>query len=117
MASGAPDQEGQIVEVGQGFLDSSSLPGILLGSQAFLVLRWTTPKMVLEDVVVWHRLYLAAKPSYMGVDVDGLSCSLRCPTAYGCQTRAQSSLSSIVLLYLVTKLLLIEPLPKRACML
>jgi hypothetical protein len=49
------------------------------------------PEMVLEDVVVWRRLYLAAKPSYMGVDVDGLSCPLCRPTAYGCQTRAQSS--------------------------
>jgi hypothetical protein len=68
------------------------------------------PEMVREDVVVWRRLYLAAKPSYMGVDVDGLSCPLCRPTAYGCQTRAQSSYSSTILL-------LIEPLPKRARML
>jgi hypothetical protein len=73
--------------------------------------------MVLEDVVVRRRLYLPAKPSYVGVNVDGLSYHLRSPTAYGCQTRAQSSLFGTVLLYLVVKLLLRGPLPKRARML
>jgi hypothetical protein len=111
MASGAPDREGQFVEVGQGF------PSILFGSQTFLVLRWTTLEMVLEDVAMQCRLYLADKPSHVGVDVDRLSYPLRRPTAYGCHSRAQSSLFSTVLLYLVAKLLLQEPLPKRACML
>jgi hypothetical protein len=31
-------------------------------------------EMVLGEVVGSRRLYLAAKPSHMGVDVDGLSC-------------------------------------------
>jgi hypothetical protein len=39
---------------------------------------------VLGVDVVRHWLYLAAKPSHLGVDVDGLSCLLHCPTAYGC---------------------------------
>jgi hypothetical protein len=30
--------------------------------------------MVLGEVDGWHQLYLAAKPSHVGVDVDGLSC-------------------------------------------
>jgi hypothetical protein len=111
MASGTPDREGWFIEDGQGF------PGILLGSRAFLVMRWTTPKMVLEDVLAQHRLYLTAKPSNVGVDVDGLSCPLHCPTVYGCQTTAQSSLSGTVLPYLVAKLILREPLPTRARML
>jgi hypothetical protein len=81
MASGAPDQEGRFIEVGQGF------SGILLGSRTFLVPRWMTPGMVLEDVVARCRLYLATKPCHVGVDVGGLSCPLRYPTAYGCQTR------------------------------
>jgi hypothetical protein len=75
------------------------------------------PEMVLGDVVVWHQLYLAAKPSHVRVDVDGLTCPLHHPTAYGCHTRAQSYLSDTVLLYLVAKLLLREPLPKQTRML
>jgi hypothetical protein len=64
------------------------------------------PEMVLEHVVMRRQLYLTAKPSHVWVDVDGLSCPLCHPTAYGCQTRAQSSLSGTVLAYLVAKLLL-----------
>jgi hypothetical protein len=65
MASGAPDSAGQFVEAGQGF------PGILLGSRA---LRWMMPEIVLGDVASWRRLYLAVKPSHVGVYVDGLAC-------------------------------------------
>jgi hypothetical protein len=36
--------------------------------------------MILGDVVAWHRLHLAAKPSNVGVNVDGLSCPLHYPT-------------------------------------
>jgi hypothetical protein len=54
MASGASDLESWFIEVGQDFLS------VLFGSQAFLALSWTTPEMVLEDVVAWHRFYLAA---------------------------------------------------------
>jgi hypothetical protein len=68
MASGTPDREGRFIEVGQGFL------GVLLGSRTFLVLRWMTPEMVLEYVATRRLIYLAAKPSHLGVDVDELSC-------------------------------------------
>jgi hypothetical protein len=34
--------------------------------------------------------FLAAKPSHVGADVDGLACFLHRPTVYGCQTRGQS---------------------------
>jgi hypothetical protein len=43
------------------------------------------------------RLYLTAKPSYVGVDVDGLACPQHCPTIYDCQTRGQSFLSDAAL--------------------
>jgi hypothetical protein len=43
--------------------------------------------MLLIDVASWCRLYLAAKPSHMGVDVDGLAYPLHRPTIYNCQTR------------------------------
>jgi hypothetical protein len=64
MASGASDCEGQFIEVGQGF------PRVFLGSRAWW---WTMPGMILGDVALWHQLYLAAKPSHVGVDVDGLA--------------------------------------------
>jgi hypothetical protein len=45
----------------------------------------------------WSRhcfawLYLAAKPSHMGADVDGLACLLHCPAVRNHQTRGQSIL-------------------------
>jgi hypothetical protein len=47
---------------------------------------------VLGDVNSQHRLYLAAKPSHVGggVNVDGLTSSLHCPTACNHQMRGQS---------------------------
>jgi hypothetical protein len=58
-------------------------------------------------------LYLVAKPSHMGFDVDRVSLHLHCPTAFGCQTRGQSPLTDIVLLYLAAKLLprVMPPMP------
>jgi hypothetical protein len=50
--------------------------------------------MVLGDVALRHRLYLAAKPSHMGVVVDGLAFPLRRPTVCNYQTRGQGFLSS-----------------------
>jgi hypothetical protein len=38
-----------------------------------------------------HLLYLAAKPSQVGVDVDGLSYPLHRPTTYGSRPGVQSS--------------------------
>jgi hypothetical protein len=57
---------------------------------------------VLEDVVMLHQLYLAAKPSHVGVDVDGLAYPLHCPTVCSRQTRGQSFLSGASLSYRVT---------------
>jgi hypothetical protein len=31
------------------------------------------PKMALGDVASWHQFYMAAKPSHVGVDLDGLA--------------------------------------------
>jgi hypothetical protein len=42
-------------------------------------------------------LYLAAKPAYMGVDVDGLACPLHHPMAYCLQTRGYGLLPGNVL--------------------
>jgi hypothetical protein len=44
---------------------------------------------------VW--IYLDAKPSHMGVNVDGLACSLHHPMACSRQTRGQGLLPSTVL--------------------
>jgi hypothetical protein len=38
-------------------------------------------------------LYLAAKPSHVGVDVDGLACLLHHPMVYDCQTMGQRFLT------------------------
>jgi hypothetical protein len=62
-------------------------------------------EMVLGEIARWHQLYLAAKPSHMGVNIYGLSCPLHRPTFCGCQTRVQSSWTGTILLYLVAKLL------------
>jgi hypothetical protein len=48
------------------------------------------------------RLYLAAKPSHMGVDVDSLACYLHHPMVCGHQTSGQSFLSSAALSHRVT---------------
>jgi hypothetical protein len=42
-------------------------------------------------------LYLAAKPSYKGVNVDELACSLHCPKTCNCQMRGQGLLLGAVL--------------------
>jgi hypothetical protein len=42
-------------------------------------------------------LYLAIKPAQVGVNVDGLACSLHCPTDCSCQTRGQGLLPGVVL--------------------
>jgi hypothetical protein len=49
-------------------------------------------------VIGWQRrLYLAAKPSDVGADVDGLAFSLHRPTVYNHQTRAQGFPSGVAL--------------------
>jgi hypothetical protein len=68
--------------------------GILLGYQA---LRWIMPGTALGDTASWRRLYLAAKPSHVGADVDGLAYPLHHPMSYNHQTRGQGLLSGIAL--------------------
>jgi hypothetical protein len=46
---------------------------------------------------VW--LYLVAKPSYVGVNVDGLACPLYRPTVCSCQTRGHVLLPDAILSY------------------
>jgi hypothetical protein len=77
-------------KVGQGF------PGVL-GSLVFLALRWTMLEKVLMDVTSWCWLYLAAKPSHVGADVDGLAYPLHHPMSYSHQTRGQGLLSGTAL--------------------
>jgi hypothetical protein len=45
--------------------------------------------------MVW--IYLVAKPSHMGVDVDGLGCPLHCPMVHSCQTRGHGLPPGVVL--------------------
>jgi hypothetical protein len=47
---------------------------------------------VLRDISSWHWFYLDAKPSHVGIDVDGLDCPLHRPRAYSHQTKGQSFL-------------------------
>jgi hypothetical protein len=77
-----PDQVGRSVEVGWGF------HGVLIGSREFLTLRWAVLEKVLEVGAMRSCPYLVAKPSQVGVEVDGISYPLCCPTAYGCRSGA-----------------------------
>jgi hypothetical protein len=98
MVSGAPDSEGLVHSGWTGLpWHTSWLPGVLLGSRAFSTLRWSKSETVLRDLASWRRVYLAAKPFHMRVDVDGLSCLLHHPTIYSHQTRGHGFLPSVVL--------------------
>jgi hypothetical protein len=55
------------------------------------------PGMVLGDIASRHRLYLAAKPSHLGVDVYGLAFPLHHPTVYSHQMRGQGFSSGTTL--------------------
>jgi hypothetical protein len=55
------------------------------------------PGMVLGDVTSQCRLYLAAKPFYVGVNVDRLACPLHRPMVCSRQMRGHGFLSSITL--------------------
>jgi hypothetical protein len=52
---------------------------------------------VLGDVASRLRLYLAAKRSHVGVNVDGLACPLYCSMACSRQTRGQDLLLGAIL--------------------
>jgi hypothetical protein len=88
MASGARDWEGQFVVVGQRF------HGFILGSRVFFLVLGR----------FWRRcfatlLYLAAKPTHVGVDVERLACPLHCFMACGRQMRGYGLLPGIFLFY------------------
>jgi hypothetical protein len=55
------------------------------------------PGTVLGDVASRHGLYLAAKPSHLGVDVYGLACPLHHPTVYSHQMRGHGFSSGATL--------------------
>jgi hypothetical protein len=52
---------------------------------------------VLRDIASWHQLYLASKPSHVGVNVDGLSYPLHHPMTYSHHARGQSFMSRAAL--------------------
>jgi hypothetical protein len=116
MASGALDKKSQFIDVGQDFLGiflasghSSWLPGVLC---AEVDDTRDGLEMLLHGISFSWLLSLP-----MGGRCGWAILPLHRPTAYGCQTRAHSSLFETIRLYLVTKLLLREPLPKQARML
>jgi hypothetical protein len=55
------------------------------------------PGTVLVDAVMLLRLYLAAKPFHVGVDVHGLAYPLHCLMVYDRQTKGQGFLSGAAL--------------------
>jgi hypothetical protein len=72
------------------------MPGCLLGSW---VSPWRVLGAVFEVATAFSFVFLATKPSHVGVEVDGSGCHLHLPTTYGQQTRTQSLLTSDVLSY------------------
>jgi hypothetical protein len=67
------------------------------------VLRQVVLEKVLGVGVVRSCPYLVTKPSQVGVDADGISFPLHCPTAYGCRPDALSFWFKKVLPCLVAK--------------
>jgi hypothetical protein len=108
MASGASSSEGQFVGVSWGF------HGILVCSRVFLELRWKMFERILEVGGVRNWPYLAAKPSQVGVHVEGTSCLLCHPTTDGRQPGTQSLGFEKVLLAWLPRLSLEESLTLRA---
>jgi hypothetical protein len=54
----------------------------------FLAIRRTRLASFLVGVALWG-LFLVAKPSHMGAEVDGLAYTLHRPTVHSCQPRGQ----------------------------
>jgi hypothetical protein len=61
------------------------------------VLRWMMCGMVHGNVASWQRLYLAARPSLMGVHVDTLVYPLHRPMTCSHQTRGHVFLLGVAL--------------------
>jgi hypothetical protein len=59
-------------------------------------------RTVLGDADSRCRLYLTAKPSYVGVNVDGIACLLHRPTVCNHQTRGHGFLSGTTLSHRAT---------------
>jgi hypothetical protein len=77
MAKDTPSRGGRFVMVDWGFHN------LLICSGVFLVLRWMMLEKVLGVSAVRCGHYFVAKPSQVGVDVDGTSCPLRRPALVG----------------------------------
>jgi hypothetical protein len=60
----------------------SYLPGVLFSSRAFLVLRWTMPRMILGEVASRSGFTWWLSLPMWGVNVDGLACPLHQPMAH-----------------------------------
>jgi hypothetical protein len=63
---------------------------------------WLSARLLGVDVTgardgSWSCLCLAAMPSHMGADVDGLACFLHCPTVCSWQTQVQCSLTGVAI--------------------
>jgi hypothetical protein len=81
MISGAPILRRSIRRGRLGLLECSSLLSGFLDADV----DDTRDDSCRGSFMVW--LYLVAKPSHVGIDVDGLSCPLHRPTIRSCQMR------------------------------
>jgi hypothetical protein len=71
------------------------LYALLCGQNFILVKMWVLHDSWRDSFTMW--LYLTAKPSHVGVDVDGLAYTLHHPMVCCCQTWGQDLLPGIVL--------------------
>jgi hypothetical protein len=51
-------------------------------------MRWIVPWTMLGVIVILRRPFLAAKPSHVGIDMDGLACPA---PSYGLQPSDEST--------------------------
>jgi hypothetical protein len=77
MAKDAPSRGGRFIVADWGFHN------LLICSGVFLALRWMMLEKVLGVSAMRCGPYFVAKPSQVGVDVDGTSCPLRRPVLVG----------------------------------
>jgi hypothetical protein len=79
-----------------GLESSSCLSSVLFGSRTFLVMRWMMPEALPREVASCC-LYLAAGPSHVGVEVDGLAYPLHRPMACSCSRGDRAYLLGVIL--------------------
>jgi hypothetical protein len=82
MTHGARTRGGQLEILWPSFC----LTGVLSGFRTFLVLRWTSPEMILGEVASRCGFTWCLSLPTWGVDVDGLACPLHRPTIRSYQT-------------------------------